>query len=404
MSTGNYTGKPAIVNYYSGGGVPESVYRRHVLRARSTRNHFTFTRDYVDLIPSKKLGGERYTDSTRRDVVLFLQDVINRASMPKARRVVVTEPDDDGNEVEREYVQCTVKYLRTGPMRWSSETQKAYLELLARLGYVRYRRMGVPGKRHVWVDLLKLETDLDGAAEPPSGGKNPLTSRGETQWGEKPPHWSGEKPPQNKGTPNGVPKEGKKGAAGKAGRPSPPPVKSLPFSGKPAPGKPKRRLDEPPPPCYGWEKELRRILREHNVRITKWTREGGAQSFRKLRRWSGDDDGRINVLLTVYDKDFDTPGLPTVTSVHDFCKPRIFTWIEDRLVKAKARKDRNGHATDDVAYIREHYGEYPRGPILDKIPHDPPDWFYVRTEYGIDKYDGRNQMDGPIQQNRLEEM
>ena len=126
--------------------VPESVYRRHVLRARSTRNHFTFSRDWTYIMS--------------RLEALFLQYLVNRASNPKVPKRILCDPDG----TEREYVLLSQKYLSKPPMAWDIKIQASYLASLKEKGFVKISNNGWKKARRcrwVHVDLLAIETAID---------------------------------------------------------------------------------------------------------------------------------------------------------------------------------------------------------------------------------------------------
>ncbi len=113
-------------------------YRRHVLRARSANNHFTFCRDYVTKLKLEKT------------VALFLQDLINLASMDKTIRD------------EEDYFLCTVGYLETS-LNWDDSTQSRMIKKLRELKYLEYKKVGIPTVRWLRIDIQKVEEDLDEA-------------------------------------------------------------------------------------------------------------------------------------------------------------------------------------------------------------------------------------------------
>jgi len=120
--------------------VSESTYRKHVLRARCTDNHFTFDRDYVKKLKLSKIAA------------LFLQDIINLANLRNVKRQII-----DGHE----YFLCTVGFLENADLDWSSAMQtRLFKELIGR-GYVSVRKHGLPPVRWVFVDVLKIERDID---------------------------------------------------------------------------------------------------------------------------------------------------------------------------------------------------------------------------------------------------
>ncbi len=93
---------------------------------------------------------------------LFLQDLINRASMNKTKKKIIQEENDDNQLEDREYFLCTVKYLTRPPMSWDKKTQLALIKSLQTKGFIKVTRKGsLLGKRFIWIDILKIETALD---------------------------------------------------------------------------------------------------------------------------------------------------------------------------------------------------------------------------------------------------
>jgi hypothetical protein len=123
--------------------IPESVYRQHLIRARSTRNHFIVSRDWVLIMPW--------------EISIFIQDLLNRAAGPKTKRKTIK--GDDG--VQREFFLCTSKYLSNSRFSWADRTQKKYISWLKTAGFVKLTHFGVPPRRWIWVDIIAIEDKVD---------------------------------------------------------------------------------------------------------------------------------------------------------------------------------------------------------------------------------------------------
>ncbi len=118
---------------------PESVYCEQLLQAQSEHNRFSFRRDYVT---SKTMNRSR---------ALFIQDLINRATMRKARRKVVNE---DGKT--RVYCLCTVGFLKNS-LDWDRDAQVNMLKWFQKKCFVLVRYFGLPRRRYVWINIKEIE-------------------------------------------------------------------------------------------------------------------------------------------------------------------------------------------------------------------------------------------------------
>lgn len=134
--------------------IPENVYRRHIERARDAGDYFQFSRRICKLVG--KLDA------------IFLQDLINRAAISR-----------EGYKTADGWFMCSTSYLES---LWTVKEQEARFRSLVRAGYIKTEKRGQPTLRWVWIDLLKIEMDLDtldgyflgGSSEktpsPPNGG------------------------------------------------------------------------------------------------------------------------------------------------------------------------------------------------------------------------------------------
>ena len=122
--------------------VPESTYRKHVLRGRSTHNTFIVQRDWALVMTIEE--------------AVFLQDVANRISLRNTPLYKIEEEDG-----VCEFGLCTEKYLMRPPFSWNSKIQKRLLNKLIEREYVRTIRRGLPARRYVYIDIKKIESDID---------------------------------------------------------------------------------------------------------------------------------------------------------------------------------------------------------------------------------------------------
>lgn len=120
-------------------GDPEFVYCEQLLQAQSEQNRFSFRRDYVT---SKVMNRSR---------ALFIQDLINRVTMRKARRKIVNEDDKS-----RVYCLCTVAFLKNS-LDWDRDTQAVMLRWFQEKHFVLVRYFGLPRRRYVWINIKEIE-------------------------------------------------------------------------------------------------------------------------------------------------------------------------------------------------------------------------------------------------------
>lgn len=139
--------------------ISESIYRRHLLRAHNTGNYLLYFRLYAKI---------QYTDADGEKqelgklTALFLQDVINIAALPGTKRQTV-----DG----KEFVLCTQEFLIDSGLGWSVKEQRNHIEVLRQAGLIETKKMGIPGRRWLYVDLIKIESALDDLENDKSGPK-----------------------------------------------------------------------------------------------------------------------------------------------------------------------------------------------------------------------------------------
>ena len=116
--------------------VPQSVYQKHLLRARAGGNYFLFFRNFVRILGKVD--------------ALLLQDLINHAAHLKQ--------DDDG------FFLCTRAYLERS-LCWTRHEQNKHLARLAEKGFIVVKKMGVPGRRYIKVCVESIEKALDDLEE-----------------------------------------------------------------------------------------------------------------------------------------------------------------------------------------------------------------------------------------------
>lgn len=121
----------------------ESSYHDILMWSQSQGNRFTFRRDFVifDLL-------------TKLEAV-FIQDLINRATMKKIIR----------KEIEgKTYFLCTVEFLIRS-LRWDRNHQIRLIKKLSEedRDYLRVKKLGNPPSRWMWINIVKLEKDLQNA-------------------------------------------------------------------------------------------------------------------------------------------------------------------------------------------------------------------------------------------------
>ena len=116
-----------------------SAYEKHIKKMENNGDYFVFSKYYVKILNSKLTA-------------LFLQDIIDIADSPDVIKTSV-----DG----KEYFQATVKFLVNSKMEWKNREQKLHLGRLIKKGYVKTKKMGIPGKRYISINFEKLEKDLE---------------------------------------------------------------------------------------------------------------------------------------------------------------------------------------------------------------------------------------------------
>lgn len=117
---------------------------------------------------------------------LFLQDLINLASMTRTKKVEI------GGE---EYFQCTVGYLENSGISWTEKEQEYHLKRLIKRGYVKKTRRGLPPTRWVYIDLGKIENDLDGLEDSGEENTNPPEKGGNSYRDSQSPGKGGDSTP-----------------------------------------------------------------------------------------------------------------------------------------------------------------------------------------------------------------
>lgn len=275
--------------------VPESIYRKHVLRARSTRNHFTFCRDWVWIMTKME--------------ALFLQDLINRASSPKADKQII-----DG----KEFVLLSNKYLQKPPMSWDDRTCTKHLASLEEKGFVQIVRRGWKGKRFcrwVHIDVLQIETVLDEVAKDTPGGvaqrypsRGTLTDPSRGSYNAQSYPWRGSKESSNKS--NKV--QSKKSSL------SPDFVRATSTSKGFFPEGEKKigRSQDKDRAHRLWDKLVEKRLLDKKSKFRSWIKE-----FRDLRDKDGAPDEEIEETLKKY-----LPRITiTMSSKEEGCLPQAFS-------------------------------------------------------------------------------
>lgn len=341
--------------------ISESVYRRHVLRARSSSNHFTFSRDWVEIMP-------KYT-------ALFLQDLINRASHKRVRKKLIV--DKDG--VEREYFMCSIKFMKKHPMDWDKNTQTRFFKYLEDPSreFVKTSFIGHPSRRWVYIDILKVETAVDKVLQEQSTGKNSQSLNKERQGLNK------ESPVLKQGV--AVPKQGHKkdltkesskdeesskggnGRQAKLARPDPPQEKLTQQNNKTcfefntgveSNGHAAKYKTPPPDFCLEWARELRRILqgRKKPERISRSSAEVWAEDMRLLwRDWGMNDAARqrMDKILENYKKYIDLIEKPIIHNAKEF-RDR-YDWLENVMKDLEDKERGPGrweHYTEEEEVVR----------------------------------------------------
>jgi hypothetical protein len=290
MSTPNSNESPRKVNPPSGESVSREQYLRHLQRARDTSSFFIFSRNFCKIVPS------------RLDA-LFLQDLINLSSMDGVRKQTI-----DG----KEFFLCTTSFLENGGMQWTEKEQRAHFLNLREGGLVETVRVGLPPLRWVHIDLEAVDLCLDAVSTKTSqSSPNGLEQT------------SPSGPVKNEGT-SYLPKEGKKG---EPAVPRTPPRQTLSETTKDT-------LEDLPAYAREFGAELKRILesqKERRVPVSKAKRRSWAEPFRTLVNKLGGDNAaaeRVRAVLRWYSTAVDGLEKPTIASAEDFCRERVFAWLQ----------------------------------------------------------------------------
>jgi hypothetical protein len=129
--------------YESNGHSPSADdYRRYLERRADAGNWFPFFRDYLLIMPL--------------DAAVVVQSILN---LGKAK-------SKDG------WILCTVEYLYQST-RLDRNAQVRVLNVLKNLGFIEWEKRGIPAKRYIRVDILKLDREAENAANNQSTG-NPV--------------------------------------------------------------------------------------------------------------------------------------------------------------------------------------------------------------------------------------
>jgi hypothetical protein len=279
--------------------IPQSVYRQHIQRAKSALNYFLFFRPYTKLM--------------NKTTALFLQDIINIASLPST-----TKKDIEYKEgVKKEFFKCTEGFLKDSQLEWTTEEQKYHIEALKKKRYVIRIRHGIPGVRWLHINIEKLETDLDDLEESTSqsAGKHPDQSGG--FYPERPGGFYA----VNKDTTNVVSRKKEEG---------------------------KLRASDPPAlngllPKVEYSTEMKQAVRRIYEVVKKmngssrsgWNHNSESSGCRKLSVLQKriKDFPRIERAIKCCETFVDcykSKKLPHLDSIDDFCKRKVFQWIEDK--------------------------------------------------------------------------
>ena len=227
---------------------------------------------------------------------LFLQDLINIASMPGT----VTKEIDD-----KTYFLCTTEFLERSGIGWTVKEQKTRFAALREAGLLQSVKVGIPPRRWVWIDEEKIEAEIDGKVDAYRSGPN-----GTEQTVPNGPQRPG---------PNGTEhsrrnKEGRKkeGTGRVAAFPPTSDETNL------------RRVDK-----------LRRGLRSKKIPcyISTSSRHKQAGEFNKLEKKIG--TRRLDAALIYFIENVDDPELPVLSGAKEFCNG-CFNWIDKKARNAGA--------------------------------------------------------------------
>lgn len=243
-------------------------HRRVIERMRSTRSYFTFCHAFMDL-------------GLSIEQAVVLQDMINVGSMKRAS-------DGDG------WFVYSVKRMEKR-LKVRRNPQQRLINRLIKLTYIRTKKVGLPAKRHVWIDLVKIENDLsilDQQAKPPSGGKS-----ARKPVNPKPCRLSNPKPCRALETNSSLRSEKISNVARTAATaPAAPRSPVLPTLGAGA-----AKIHTGDEQCRLWALRLAKVVEEiHKYRqkksITAWS-----QAFGLLLQDVGDDAARVEKVLAWYE-------------------------------------------------------------------------------------------------------
>ncbi len=255
------------------------------------------------------------------------------------------------NEDSDEWILCPAEYIeRRTHGRLKRDSQQRLLNELKGLGVIEWKKMGLPGQRHIRVDLASIErliddSQLTGFPVNQTAGNPVEPVNGKSRY----PHTEGLKDTLIK-TPTSSPNGEEAGGA--AGRKAGPAVS--PFAkplGEKSHRQPKLRASmskEPPQECLVWWDRLHTILRSKRpvVPITSASRTTHAEHLRLLFNSLAEDGERINRLLKWYANAIHTLTRPVITSGKQF--KEHFTWLEDHMNKKKRQIDINTIDSDEV--------------------------------------------------------
>ncbi len=163
--------------------ISEEEYRRHVAMASGTGNYFTFRECYLDIMSPL--------------AALVLQKLVNKYSYLLRK----------GKLRKDERITCTVAYLED-KLRLKADCQQRVLKELAGCdtsgklhedrAFFTLSKAGVPPRRMVYIDFLKLNRALDWVADPNNGKYPSLQKPRGNSKGSNFPN-TGNSPPLNKG-------------------------------------------------------------------------------------------------------------------------------------------------------------------------------------------------------------
>lgn len=132
--------------------VDGDTYYNHIIRARNTGDYFLFFRSF-NFIP-----GMSRIDSH------LLQDLMNLVAMKQRARHNPNGWKADRYSrrmAETDFYLCTNEYLRK-TSNWTDKELKVHIGRLRDLGFVEVVMAGVPAKRYVRLDIIRIEAALDG--------------------------------------------------------------------------------------------------------------------------------------------------------------------------------------------------------------------------------------------------